>query len=71
MTSIIIVLRLATNIDLKIEHMDVKAAFLHGNLEKKIYMKQPESFKIKGKEDYVSKLKKKLIWLEVGTETVV
>ena len=38
--------------------MDVKTAFLHGDLDKEIYMEQPEGFVLKGKEDYVCKLKK-------------
>jgi hypothetical protein len=37
--------------------MDVKALFLHGDLEEKIYMKQPEGFVVKGKQELVCKLK--------------
>ena len=44
--------------------MDVKTTFLHGDLDKEIYMEQPEGFTIKGKEDYVSKLKKSLYGLK-------
>ncbi|GKA60993.1 retrovirus-related pol polyprotein from transposon TNT 1-94 [Tanacetum coccineum] len=32
--------------------MDVKTTFLHGDLDKEIYMEQPEGFQVKGKEDY-------------------
>ncbi|PHT87281.1 Short-chain dehydrogenase TIC 32, chloroplastic [Capsicum annuum] len=40
MTSIRIVLDLVASLDLEIEQMNVKMAFLHSGLEKKIYMKQ-------------------------------
>ena len=59
MSSIRVVLGL-TSLDLEIEQMDVKTTFLHGDLDKEIYMEQLESFVVKVKEDYVCKLKKSL-----------
>ena len=44
----------------KVYHMDVKSAFLNGNLEEEVYMEQPESFSLTDKSDYVCKLKKAL-----------
>jgi hypothetical protein len=67
MSSIRVVLSLAASLDLEIEQMDVKTAFLHGDLEEEIYMEQPEGFRVKGKEDYVCRLKKKSLWFEAGT----
>ena len=64
MSSICVVLGLVTSLDLKVEQMDVKIAFLHGDLDKKIYMEQPEGFKVKGKEHYVCKLNKSLYGLK-------
>lgn len=66
MTSIQTVLGLAATLDLKIEHMDVKTTFLHGDLEKEMYIEQAEGFNKKEKEDC---LQEKLIWLEADTET--
>ena len=63
MSSIRVVLGLAASLDLEIQQMDVKTAFLHGDLDKEIYMEQPEGFTVKGKEDYVCKLKKILYGL--------
>ena len=64
MTPIRMVLGLAASLDLEIEKMDVKTAFLHGDLEEEIYMEEPQGFKEKGKEDYVCKLKKSLYSLK-------
>ena len=64
LSSIMIILGLVTNQDLKIEQLDVKTAFPHGDLEEEIYMQQPEGFEVKGKEDLVCKLKKSLYGLK-------
>ncbi|MCI69600.1 retrovirus-related pol polyprotein from transposon tnt 1-94, partial [Trifolium medium] len=40
--------------------MDVKMAFIHGDLEEEIYMKQPDGFQLKDKEDHVCRLRKSL-----------
>jgi len=44
MLSIHVVLGLATSLDLEVKQMDVKATFLHGDLEEEINMVQPEDF---------------------------
>ncbi|KAH9291902.1 hypothetical protein KI387_042909 [Taxus chinensis] len=62
--SIRFLLAIVAAFDLEIEQMDVKTMFLHGELEEEIYMTQPESFKIKGKEDLVCRLKKSLYGLK-------
>ncbi|KAL0533870.1 hypothetical protein IC582_028141 [Cucumis melo] len=43
-----------------IHQMDVKTAFLNGDLEEEIYMTQPEGFQISGQENKVCKLRKSL-----------
>ena len=64
LTSIRFLLSLAASYDLEIEQMDVKTAFLHGDLEEEIYMSQPEHYIVKGKEYLVCKLKKSLYGLK-------
>ncbi|GJS43737.1 transposable element [Tanacetum coccineum] len=48
-SSIRILLALVAQLDLELVQIDVKTAFLHGDLEEKIYMVQPEGFKVVGK----------------------
>ncbi|GJX70823.1 putative RNA-directed DNA polymerase [Tanacetum coccineum] len=64
MGSIRVVLGLATSLDLEVEQMDVKTAFLHSDLDKEIYMEQPKGFQIKGKEGYVCRLQKSMYGLK-------
>ncbi|CAL1361567.1 unnamed protein product [Linum trigynum] len=64
MTSIRTVLGLAASLNLEVEQMDVKTAFLHGDLEEEIYMEQPEGFKKEKNEDYVCRLRKSLYGLK-------
>nr|KYP42640.1 Retrovirus-related Pol polyprotein from transposon TNT 1-94 [Cajanus cajan] len=64
MSSIRTVLSLVATLDLEVEQMDVKTAFLHGNLEEEIYMKQPDGFLVEGKEDHVCRLRKSLYGLK-------
>ena len=50
--------------DLDIHQMDVKTAFLNGDLNGKIYMEQPEGFVVKGQEHKMCKLIKSLYGLK-------
>ena len=63
-TSIRLLIAIAAIFDLKIHQMDVKIAFLNGDLEEKIYMDQPESFVKPGQESKVCKLTKSLYGLK-------
>jgi hypothetical protein len=64
LTSIRLLLSVVAAFDFEIEHMDVKTAFLHGDLEEEIFMKQPEGYVVKGKKELVCKLKKSLYGLK-------
>ena len=50
--------------DLELEQIDVKTAFLHGDLKEKIYMTQLEGFEVEGKEQLVCRLKKSIYGLK-------
>ncbi|KAD5317375.1 hypothetical protein E3N88_17321 [Mikania micrantha] len=52
-TSIRLVLAIAALRNLEVHQMDVKTAFLNGDLEEEIYMEQPEGFSAPGQEDKV------------------
>ena len=48
-TTIRVILALVAQFNWELEQMDVKTAFLHGELEKTIYMKQPNGFEVQRK----------------------
>ena len=64
MTSIRTILSLVAAEALHLEQLDVKTAFLHGDLEEEIYMQQPQGYEVKGKKKLVCRLKKSLYGLK-------
>jgi ATP-binding cassette subfamily B (MDR/TAP) protein 1 len=64
MTPVRAILELTACLDLEIEQMDVKTAFIHGDLHEEINMTQPEGFEVPGKENLVCKQKKNLYVLK-------
>ena len=53
MTSIRTILILEVVEYLHLEQLDVTTTFLHGDLEEVIYMRQPQVYEVKGKENLV------------------
>ena len=49
--------KLVTSHDLELEQMDIKTAFLHGDLDEELYLQELEGFEVKAKEDHVLELK--------------
>ena len=64
-----ILLSIATHYDYEIWQMDVKSAFLNGNLEKEVYMMQPEGFIAKNQEHMVCKLKRSIYGLKQASRS--
>ncbi|CAL9135764.1 unnamed protein product, partial [Musa textilis] len=62
--SLRIVMALVAHYDLELHQIDVKTAFLNGDLDEEIYMEQPEGFIEKGKESWACKLKKSIYGLK-------
>ena len=62
--SIRIVLALVALFDLELQQLEVKTAFLHGDLDEEIYIEQPEGFVQHRNEKFVCRLKKSLYGLK-------
>jgi hypothetical protein len=60
LTTIRVLLSMAASYGLIVHQMDIKTAFLKGELEEEIYMDQPDRFVVKGEEIKVCKLLKSL-----------
>ena len=58
------IMALVAHFDLELHQMDVKTAFLNGDIDETIYMVQPENFVSKDAKDMVCKLKKSIYGLK-------
>ncbi|KAH9770027.1 Integrase catalytic domain-containing protein [Citrus sinensis] len=70
-TSIKIILSLVVVYDMHLEQLDVKTAFLHGDLKEEIVMSQPEGFMDIKHPNWVYLLKKISLWAQAVSQTVV
>ena len=59
-----IIMALVAHYDLELHYMDVKTAFLNGDLEENVYMAQPKGFVMKGKERIGCCMKKSIYGLK-------
>ena len=62
--SVRVLLALAANAGWAVHHMDVKSAFLNGELQEEVYVQQPPGFVVAGKEHLVLRLNKALYGLK-------
>jgi hypothetical protein len=58
-----IIMALVAHYDLELHQMDVKMAFLNGDLHENVYMAQPEGFVVEGNEHLGCRLKKSIYGL--------
>jgi hypothetical protein len=63
-TSICTIISFAASMVWRLHHMDVKIAFLNGDIEEEVYIEQPDGFVIHEKESHVCRLNKALYGLK-------
>ncbi|XP_069358848.1 uncharacterized protein [Maniola hyperantus] len=68
-STIRMLLALAAEYNMDIDHMDVTTAFLNGDLQENVFMEQADNFKIKGKENMVYKLNKAIYGLKQAAKS--
>ena len=69
METIQVLLALAAQEGWQVHHMDVKSAFLNGELEDEVYVKQPDGYVKKGRGHRVMRLNKALYVLKQAPTT--
>ena len=62
--SLRVLIALSVKNGLKLHQVNVTTAFLNGTLEEEVFMRQPEGFEAKGKENLVCRLKKSIYGLK-------
>ena len=68
LNSVRVLLTLAANLDWPLHQLDIKNAFLNGDLEEDVYMEIPLGFDNQGKDGKVCKLRKSLYRLKQSSK---
>ncbi|GKA57568.1 ribonuclease H-like domain, reverse transcriptase, RNA-dependent DNA polymerase [Tanacetum coccineum] len=71
METIRLLLAIAANNKWEVHHLDVKSAFLHGELKEEVYVTQPEGFTKKGNDGKVYRLIKALYGLRQAHDLII
>lgn len=66
-TSLRLLFAYAARRGLDIFHLDVETAFLHGDMDKTVYLQQPKGYIVKGQQNKVCKLRKSIYGLKQGS----
>ena len=59
-----LLMAISAHLDLELEHIDITTAYLYGDIDREIYMRQPPGCKISGQENKVCKLLKSIYGLK-------
>jgi len=65
------IMDLVAHYDLELHQMDVKTAFLNGDIDETIYMVQPKNFVSRDLKNMVCKLKKIHLWTKTNIPSMV
>lgn len=58
-----VLLTLAGKRNLVLKHLDVRTAYLYGDIKEEIYMRQPPGYEVRGKEELVCRLRRSIYGL--------
>jgi hypothetical protein len=64
--SLRILFHIAAALDFELTQIDVKTAYLYGDIDEPTWMEQPKGFEVPGKEDWVWELHKRLYGMKQG-----